>query len=127
MKNNVYKKNRKPFKKSLKGGESSTVVVSDNNNFVPSEAFQAKPLEVVVYNNAFDKALRAFRALVQKERILSLYKEKQTYEKPSDRRRRKRNEMKRKMMELYYFKESKTSKKFTKSKKAEDTTTEQNG
>ncbi len=44
--------------------------------------------------------MRTFRALVQKERILSLYKEKQSFEKPSDKKRRKRNEMKRKLLEL---------------------------
>lgn len=44
--------------------------------------------------------MKAFRALVQKERILSTYKEKSRYEKPSDKKRRKRNEMRRKMMEL---------------------------
>ena len=61
---------------------------------------QAKPLEVKVYNDNFEKALKAFRALVQKERILSTYKEKQGYEKPSVKRRRKQNENKRKQFEL---------------------------
>jgi small subunit ribosomal protein S21 len=95
-----YKKPRKNFssRKAQKGGESSAVVVTDK--FAHIEAVQAQPLEVKVYNNNFDKALRAFRALVQKERILSLYKEKQSYEKPSDKRRRKRNEMKRKRVEM---------------------------
>jgi len=97
MTHNNYKKPRKNHKKSHKGGESSAVVVNDK--FAHIEAVQAQPLEVKVYNNNFDKALRAFRALVQKERILSSYKEKQTYEKPSDKRRRKRNEMKRKCQE----------------------------
>lgn len=60
---------------------------------------QARPLEVKVYNS-FDKALKAFKSLVQKEKILSNYKEKQRYEKPSDKKRRKRNERKRKLMEL---------------------------
>jgi small subunit ribosomal protein S21 len=60
-----------------------------------------EPLQVKVYDN-LDRALRAFRALVQKERILSLYKEKQFYEKPSDKKRRKRNERKRKLLELQY-------------------------
>jgi ribosomal protein S21 len=46
------------------------------------------PLEVKVYNN-FEKALKAFRSLVQSEKILSLYKEKQSYEKPSEKKRRK--------------------------------------
>jgi small subunit ribosomal protein S21 len=61
---------------------------------------QAKPLEVKVFNNNFDKALRAFRALVQKERVLSTYKDRQSFEKPSDKKRRKRNEAKRKMLTL---------------------------
>ena len=64
-----------------------------------SEAVLAQPLEVKVFGN-FDKALRAFRALVQKERILSTYKEKQSYEKPSQKRRRKKNEAIRKKLEL---------------------------
>jgi small subunit ribosomal protein S21 len=84
----------------MKGGDSETVVVSDNSKYANIEPVQLKPLEVVVYNNGFDKALRAFRALVQKEKILSAFKERRTYEKPSVRKRRKRSEMKRKMMEL---------------------------
>ena len=65
----------------------------------PNYEFVGQPLEVKVYNN-FDKAMKAFRALVQKERVLSTYKERSRYEKPSDKKRRKRNEMKRKLMEL---------------------------
>lgn len=99
MKDNNYKKPRKfTSKKAPKGGDSSQIVVNDP--YAHIEAVQAQPLEVKVYHNNFDKALRAFRALVQKERILSSYKEKQSYEKPSDKRRRKRNEMKRKRLEL---------------------------
>lgn len=49
------------------------------------------PIEVKVYNN-FDKAMKAFRSLVQSEKILSTYKEKQAYEKPSVKKRRKINE-----------------------------------
>jgi len=93
-------KNRKhyKFKKASKGGEFSPVIVNDK--YPQLEAVQAQPLEVKVYNNNFDRALKAFRALVQKERILSIYKDHQFYEKPSDRKRRKRNEMRRKLMEL---------------------------
>lgn len=91
MKNN-YKRNKNNFKKPLRGGDSSA------HNFQEMETVEVKPLEVVVYNNGFDRALRAFRALVQKERILSLYKEKQSYEKRSDKQRRKRNEAKRKII-----------------------------
>lgn len=73
----------KPLKFS-KGGESV------KNPAMVEVEFH--PLEVKVYDDNFDRALRAFRAIVQKEKILSLYKEKQTYEKPSVKRRRKRNE-----------------------------------
>lgn len=96
--NNYRKPRRNSPKKAPKGGESQPVAVNDK--FAHIEAVQAQPLEVKVYNGNFDKALRAFRALVQKERILSSYKEKQSYEKPSDKRRRKRNEMKRKRQEM---------------------------
>ena len=109
------KKNKKHSKRLSKGGEVSGQVP---DKFAHIETVQAQPLEVKVYGNNFDKALRAFRAFVQKERILSLYKEKQYYEKPSDRRRRKRNEMKRKRLELESSKTrdgSKTSKKGVKS------------
>lgn len=97
MKENTHKKSYKNSKKASKGGESTPVVVSDK--FAHIIPVQAQHLEVKVYHNNFDKALRSFRNLVQKERILSSYKEKQSYEKPSDKRRRKRNEMKRKRQE----------------------------
>lgn len=50
------------------------------------------PLEVEVINNNFDKAFRAFKMMVQSEKILALYKEKQSFEKPSAKKRRKHNE-----------------------------------
>lgn len=56
------------------------------------------PVEVKVYNN-FEKAFKNFRALVQSEKILSTYKEKQSYEKPSEKRRRKHNESIRRTLE----------------------------
>jgi len=82
--------------KALKGGDTES---RDSSTHSISDAVQATPLEVKVYGNNFEKALKAFRALVQKERILSSYKEKRTYEKPSDKRRRKRNESRRKAMD----------------------------
>lgn len=114
MKKNTNKKSMKNLSKSMKGGEFETVAVNDHSNaFSHIQPVQAKALEVTVYNNAFDKALRAFRALVQKERILSAYKERQSYEKPSDKKRRKRNEMKRKRLEINSLKEGKkTFKKY---------------
>lgn len=92
------RRSKRNYKKAPRGGETQPVVVSDK--FAHIEAVQAQPLEVKVYGNNFDKAMRAFRALVQKERVLSSYKEKQSYEKPSDKRRRKRNESARKQLEL---------------------------
>ena len=56
------------------------------------------PIEVKVYGN-FDKAFKNFRALVQSEKILSLYKEKQSYEKPSEKKRRKHIESIRRTIE----------------------------
>jgi len=94
---NKDNKSKKPFKRDLKGGESV-----NPSKFAHIKPLQARPLEVRVYNNNFDRALKAFRALVQKERVLSAYKDKQTYEKPSDKRRRKKNESIRKMKELEF-------------------------
>ncbi|HVI41869.1 MAG TPA: 30S ribosomal protein S21 [Anaerovoracaceae bacterium] len=51
-----------------------------------------KPLEVQVVNNNFEEAFRRFKALVQKEKVISLYKERQAFEKPSVRKRRKSRE-----------------------------------
>jgi len=92
------RRSKRNYKKAPRGGETQPVVVNDKFSHI--EAVQAQPLEVKVYGNNFDKALRAFRALVQKERVLSTYKEKQSYQKPSDKRRRKRNESVRKQLEL---------------------------
>lgn len=89
------KKTKKFSKKASKGGDTQPV-----DKYAHIQPVQLKPLEVKVYGNNFDKALKAFRALVQKERILSTYKEKQSYEKPSQKRRRKRNEMQRKLLEI---------------------------
>jgi ribosomal protein S21 len=92
---NDNKSNNKSNKKNSKGGDFIAV----SSRKFPTDAVEAIPLEVKVYNN-FDKAFRAFRTIVQKEKILSLYKEKQSFEKKSDKRRRKRNEMRRKMFEM---------------------------
>ena len=79
-----------------KGGDTTATVSST----VISDAFQGIPLEVKVYPNNFDRAMKAFKSLVQKEKILSLYKKNQTFEKRSDKNRRKRNEALRKQEEL---------------------------
>lgn len=68
----------------------------------------AKPIEVKIYKEKdFDRALRAFKAIVQKEKVLSLYKEKQAHETKSQKKRRKQSEAKQKRLELTY----KTNKK----------------
>lgn len=95
------KKSGKTFKKTWKGGEGQSVEVV-SGEFAHIVPVVAVPLEVKIFNgdkNSFDRAFRAFRALVQKEKILSLFKEKQTFEKPSDKKRRKRNESQRKRLE----------------------------
>lgn len=94
-----FKKSRKTSYNNMKGGELN----NQDTKYAHIEPVQAQPLEVKVYGGNFDKALRAFRALVQKERILSTYKEKQRYEKPSDKKRRKRSEARRKRMEMEMF------------------------
>ena len=55
-----------------------------------SDTLVINPLEVKVIGN-LEKAMKAFRAIVQKEKILSDYKEAQRDEKPSDKKRRKQN------------------------------------
>jgi ribosomal protein S21 len=57
------------------------------------------PIEVKVFGN-FDRAFKNFRMLVQSEKILSLYKEKQSYEKPSEKKRRKHAESLKRVHEL---------------------------
>lgn len=85
--------------KASKGGEKVAVAPIDTT-IGPGDAIQFQPLEVKVYGTNFDRAFRAFRALVQKEKVLSVYKEREAYEKPSDKRRRKRSESRRKQLEL---------------------------
>ena len=65
----------------------------------PHTPVQATPLEIKVGDN-FEKAFKIFRSMVQKERIISTYKEKQSFEKPSVKRRRKRMESQRKSLEI---------------------------
>ena len=50
-----------------------------------------KPLQVEVRGD-FESSVRLFKSMVNRERVLSIYKEYQSYEKPSDKRRRKKRE-----------------------------------
>jgi ribosomal protein S21 len=99
--NSRYDRNqrRNPQQPRKRGENQAAEVVSGDPRYAHIIPVQAQPLQVIVHG-AFDKALRAFRALVQKERILSTYKERQSYEKPSDRKRRKRIESIRNQNEL---------------------------
>lgn len=112
---------RKPYSRSSNGGDKKSNNNEIEDNSISHNPVQAKHLEVKVYDN-FDRALRAFRALVQKERILSIYKDKQSYEKPSDRRRRKKNEMQRKSLEVdVKYDDSSDTRKKRKFKKTDET------
>lgn len=80
----------------LKGGEKH---IETKKHFADDYLSYFSPVEVQVYNDNFDRAFKNFRNLVQKERILSDYKQKQQYEKPSDKLRRKKNESRQKQLE----------------------------
>ena len=47
---------------------------------------------IVVRNGNLEQAMRVLKKKVQKEGIIKLYKEKQVYEKPSEKKRRKKKE-----------------------------------
>jgi len=64
----------------------------------PGDLLQFRGLEVKVHDNDFEDAFRKFKSLIQKEKILSEYKEAQRYEKPSDKKRRKKREAIQKVM-----------------------------
>lgn len=85
-----------------------------DNKRPTEEAIPYKPLEVLVlsankhvseevYRDCFYRALGAFRAKVQKEKVLSHYKMAHVYESPSEYKRRKINESKRKRMEFQFL------------------------
>jgi len=50
-------------------------------------------IKVEVRNNNVEKAMRILKKKMQKEGVIRLYKMKQTYEKPSEKRVRKQKEM----------------------------------
>jgi ribosomal protein S21 len=77
---------RNPFKNKKSQQEIKT---SSGPSEIDENYFS--PIQIIVGNN-FERAFKAFRSLVQAEKILSIFKEKQSYEKPSDKKRRKHNE-----------------------------------
>jgi small subunit ribosomal protein S21 len=54
------------------------------------------PLEVVVRGN-FERSMKIFKSLVQNEKVISEYKARQAYEKPSVKKRRKSAEARRRV------------------------------
>jgi small subunit ribosomal protein S21 len=63
------------------------------------EEIVIKPLQVEVINGNFEEAFKRFKSLVQKEKIITQYKERMAYEKPSQKKRRKsRQALERKLL-----------------------------
>lgn len=72
------------------------------NKFDDSYLIKFKPLQVEVRNGDFERASKDFKVMVQREKIISLYKEHQKYEKPSEKKRRKRRESEEKRLVMAY-------------------------
>ena len=101
MKREIEDNRDKIIQQFLLGKEGDTQTVETTKKRLDDSYLDDfSPLEVQVYGNNFDRAFKTFRAMVQKDRILSLYKQKQSHEKPSVKKRRKRNEMAQKRQEL---------------------------
>lgn len=62
------------------------------SGFKPADLSSFRPLEVRIDRGRIEDAIRLFKSVVQKDKILALYKEKQHYEKPSVKKRRKQRE-----------------------------------
>jgi len=75
---------------ALRGGDIVSEFSASKSNI--SDAVPSKPLEVKVQAGNFERAFRFFRTMVQHENVLAEYKERQSYEKPSEKKRRKRRE-----------------------------------
>jgi len=85
----------------MKKWESPNLVSKKSS--VPGPAVIPKPLQVEVrgvHRDDFESAHKIFKTLVQREKVISKYKERQYYEKPSDKKRRKRREAHEKRMAL---------------------------
>lgn len=59
------------------------------SGFNPGEVEPFRPLQVTVEDGRFEECAKLFKSIVQKEKVLLLYKEKQSFEKPSVKKRRK--------------------------------------
>lgn len=80
--------------------KTTTTQYQETETVRPGEPLDLKPIEVKVTHGNFDRAFRIFRTVIQKEKVLSIYKEKSSYEKPSDKKRRKLKEAESKRFEM---------------------------
>lgn len=62
------------------------------NKISVSEEVEVLPLEIHIHNNNFEDGFRKFKSLIQKEQIITNYKQRMAYEKPSEKIRRKERE-----------------------------------
>lgn len=65
--------------------------MNKNLSYEPEELI-FRPLEVEVKDGGFEDASRRFKTLVQKDGILNDFRQRQEFEKPSEKRRRKERE-----------------------------------
>jgi ribosomal protein S21 len=67
----------------------------------PFDLSRIKPIEVVVEGSSredLEQAIRKFKLLTQKERVIGQYKEKMSYETPTQKKRRKAKEARERML-----------------------------
>lgn len=66
--------------------------IPTKSGFCPVDLSSFRPLQVVVDPGRFEESCKIFKSIVQKDKILTLFKEKQSFEKPSVKKRRKSRE-----------------------------------
>jgi ribosomal protein S21 len=78
------------MKKTYKKAKTNVAITTSR---IPREMDWSffSPLEVKVFGN-YDRAVKSFRTLVQADGVLALHKQRQGYEKPSEKKRRKHDE-----------------------------------
>lgn len=81
-------KKRKSFTSSQYGLSHTARLLSKYYGSPPD----IEPIEVKVGDGGFESAFRKFKVLFQREKVVGKLKEKQQFEKPSEKRRRKRRE-----------------------------------
>lgn len=63
----------------------------DDKPYDKHEPVTCDPLQIIV-GHSFEDSVRKFKSIFQKEKIVARLKEKQAYEKPSEKKRRKSRE-----------------------------------